>query len=263
MEGEGNFIWYELMTADPEAAGAFYEAVVGWTLRRSDNTTAGGEPYYLFNIPGFEMPAAGMMKLTPEMMSGGARPAWMGYVFVADVDAKAQAFADAGGSVHMPPTDVPQIGRFAVVADPHGAIIYIFQPNMPDGPMPDMPQPGSPGTVGWNELYAGDEKEATAFYTKLFGWKTSQGMDMGPMGTYQLFANEERDIGGIMTKMPEMPAPFWNFYFVVDALDAAIDEAKERGATVINGPMEVPGGAWAVSAMDPQGAVFSLTAAKR
>lgn len=263
MTGESNFIWYELMTNDTAAAADFYSAVVGWKTALIPHSTADGSDYTIFSIEEGAMGVGGMMALRSDMVASGARSAWMGYVYVDDVDAKAGEFQANGGKVHMPAIDIPRIGRFAVVADPHGALLYIFKPLPPEGEMPDMPQPGSPGTVGWNELYAGDGKEAFEFYSKMFGWTKSEGMDMGPMGTYQLFGCGGRDIGGIMTKMGHMPMPFWNFYFTVEALDPAIEAATARGATVVNGPMEVPGGAWVVSAVDPQGAFFSLTAAKR
>lgn len=263
MTGEGNFIWYELMTSDPDAAARFYSAVIGWNCNPVPQTSAAGAAYHIFSIPGFEMGIAGMMALTPDMVSGGGRPGWIGYVFVSDVDAKAAEFAENGGSVHMPPTDIPQIGRFAVVADPHGAVIYIFKPQMPEGPMPDMPEPGTPGTVGWNELYASDGVEAFTFYSKMFGWQKSKAMDMGSMGVYQLFSVGGPDVGAVMTKTAEMPAPFWNYYLAVEALDKAVETATSMGATLINGPMEVPGGNWVISAIDPQGAMFSLLAPKR
>jgi uncharacterized protein len=263
MAGEGNFIWHELMTTDTAAAAQFYSAVVGWTADKADNTTAGGMDYTLFKIPGFDMGSAGMMALTPEMRAGGARPAWMGYVYVDDVDAKSADVTARGGAVHMQPTDIPGIGRFSVVADPHGATFYLFKPIPPEGGLPEMPTPGSPGTFGWNELYAGDLGEAFDFYAGLFGWAKSMAVPMGEMGDYQLFAVEGRDIGGMMKKMDQMPAPFWNYYITVEAIDAAIERVKAQGGTIINGPHPVPGGAWVVQGMDPQGAAFALTAAKR
>jgi uncharacterized protein len=260
---QGQFIWHELMANDTAGAAAFYSAVVGWAPNRAANTTADGAAYTVFNIPGFEMGVGGMMALTPEMQANGARPMWMGYIGVDDVDAKAKELADNGGAVHMPPTDIPGIGRFSVVSDPHGAMFYLFKPNMPDGPLPEMPQPGTPGTVGWNELYAGNAEDAFDFYSRMFGWTRSQGVDMGPMGIYQLFALDGRDLGGMMTKPDSMPVPFWNYYFTVPRLDPAIDTLKAKGGSVINGPHQVPGGAWIVQATDPQGAMFSLTAGER
>jgi uncharacterized protein len=260
---EGQFIWYELMTTDTGAAARFYSDVIGWQAKQAENTTADGRPYTLFSIPGYEMGSAGMMALTPEMTAGGARPAWMGYVAVDDVDAKAEAFAREGGAVHMPPTDIPGIGRFAVVADPHGAVIYIFKPIMPEGPLPEMPKARQQGTVGWNELYAGDGQEAFEFHSKMFGWTKDQAMDMGPMGVYLLFAHDGQAIGGMMTKRPETPSPRWNYVFSVDALDAAAEKVTANGGTIVAGPMEVPGGDWVAQCLDPQGAAFGLVAPKR
>lgn len=263
MAGEGNFIWHELMTTDTASAAAFYSAVTGWKAEKAGNTTAGGMDYTLFKIPGFEMGTAGMMALTPEMRAGGARPAWIGYVFVDDVEAKTAEVTTRGGTVHMGPTDIPGIGRFSVVADPHGATFYLFKPIMPDGPMPDMPEPGSPGTFGWNELNAGNLDEAFDFYSGLFGWTKSMAVPMGEMGVYQLFANEGRDTGGMMRKLDHVPMPFWQFYITVDAIDAAVERVKAHGGTITNGPHPVPGDAWIAEGNDPQGAKFALTAAKR
>jgi predicted enzyme related to lactoylglutathione lyase len=263
MAGEQNFVWYELMTTDTAAAAEFYACVVGWHPEKAMNTTAGGDTYTVFNIPGAAMGTAGMMALTADMLAGGARPAWLGYIYTDDVDRKSAEVKARGGSVHVPPTDIPGIGHFSVVADPHGAIFYLFRPMMPEGPMPEMPKPGTPGTFGWNELYAGNLDEAFDFYSALFGWTRSMVVDMDALGPYQLFASGGRDIGGMMKKLDQMPMAFWNYYITVDAIDAAIERLKEKGGTVMNGPHPVPGGAWIVQAMDPQGAMFALTAAKR
>ena len=263
MSGEGIFLWHELMCNDPVAAGAFYEAVVGWKVSLAPNTTASGDEYRVFSIPGFEMGVAGMMAIRPDMAAGGVRPAWVGYILADDVDAKARDVVNRCGTVHMAPTDIPGIGRFAVVADPHGATFYIFKPKMPDGPMPEMPKPGSPGTFGWNELYAGDVEEAFSFYSALFGWSKSTAVDMDAMGVYQLFACGGRDIGGMMRKMDQMPMPFWNYYITVDAIDAAVERVKAHGGSIINGPHPVPGGSWIAQGIDPQGAMFALTSGTR
>ncbi|WP_094463186.1 VOC family protein [Pannonibacter phragmitetus] len=256
----GKFIWYELMTTDPKAAAAFYSDVVGWQV--SDSGMPGFD-YTLLTVPGQPMPSAGLMALPGELAGSGVPPHWIGYVGVADVDAKAAEFAASGGRIVRPAEDIPQVGRFAVVADPHGAVLSLFKPDMPDGPLPPEPAMGLPGTFGWNELYAGDGVEAFTFYSKMFGWEKDMAVDMGPMGTYQCFALNGRGIGGIMTKMPDMPQPFWNYYINVEALDAAIARVTKVGGKVIHGPQEVPGGAWIINALDPQGAMFSLVSMKR
>jgi predicted enzyme related to lactoylglutathione lyase len=158
--------------------------------------------------------------------------------------------------VHVPPTDIPNIGRFAMVADPQGAVFSLFKP-LSDMPPPPA-DPATPGTIGWHELMAANGEKAFAFYSDLFGWAKDEALDMGAMGRYQLFTAGGPPIGGMMTKPAEMPAPFWSYYFRVDAIGAALDRLKREGGQVINGPMEVPGGDWIVQGIDPQGAMFSL-----
>ena len=95
----------------------------------------------------------------------------------------------------------------------------------------------------------------------MFGWEKSTGHDMGPMGIYQLFAYDGADRGGIMTMPAQAPAPAWSYVFGVDSVAAASERLRAGGGTVINGPMQVPGGAWVVQARDPDGAAFSLLSA--
>ena len=116
-----SFVWYELMTTDRAAAEAFYRAVVGWEIQACD----GGMPYSIANAGG--RPAAGIMDLPEEARAAGMPPAWVGYVGVADVDAAADEVREAGGAVHREPADIPGIGRFAVVADPQGAVFAVIK----------------------------------------------------------------------------------------------------------------------------------------
>jgi predicted enzyme related to lactoylglutathione lyase len=146
-----------------------------------------------------------------------------------------------------------------MVADPQGAVFCLFKP---DGDMSrPAADPNTVGIVGWHELYAVDGEQAFAFYTDLFGWTKAEAMDMGAMGVYQLFAAGGAPIGGMMTKPPGVPVPLWNYYFQVDGIGAAMERLRVGGGTVINGPMEVPGGNWIVQGLDPQGATFSLLSA--
>jgi predicted enzyme related to lactoylglutathione lyase len=72
-------------------------------------------------------------------------------------------------------------------------------------------------------------------------------------------------VGGMMKRagMPEIPQPFWNYYFTVTALDATLEKVAKAGGKIAHQPAEVPGGAWIAQCFDPQGAFFSLVAAKR
>ena len=128
---------------------------------------------------------------------------------------------------------------------------------------PASAAPGAPGHVGWRELHAGDGPAAFDFYARLFGWTKDEAMDMGPMGVYQLFAAGGQAIGGMMTKTAETPAPYWLYYFNVEAVDAAIARVKAAGGQLLNGPMQVPGGSWIAQCMDPQGAMFAVVGAKQ
>jgi predicted enzyme related to lactoylglutathione lyase len=247
------FFWYELMTTDVAAAEAFYGSVVGW---RSE-PFVGGEGYVVLNAP--DTSVAGIMAISGD--AAGMPPMWLGYIYTDDVDAATAGVQQAGGSVHRPPTDIPGVGRFSVVADPQGAVFMLMAPST-DAPA-ERPDPMAVGHVGWRELYASDWKQAFDFYSGQFSWSKAEAMDMGPMGTYQLFESGPDQRGGMMTRPAEVPAPFWQFYFTVDALDAAVERVKAGGGKLLNEPMEVPGGSWVASCMDPQGAMFSLTAAKR
>jgi predicted enzyme related to lactoylglutathione lyase len=251
-----SFFWHELMTSDPKAAEKFYCGVVGWTAQDSG---AAGMQYTVFNAVG--QGVAGMMAITEDMAKHGVRPGWLGYIAVDDVDQMAAQIKKEGGAVHREPMDVPGIIRLAVVADPQGATFYIAKGLIPNPPPPLAM--GTPGTVGWNELMASDGNAAFAFYGKLFGWTKADAIDMGAMGTYQLFAAGGPPIGAMMTKPPQVPVPHWGFYFNVPAIDAGAARITAGGGKILNGPMEVPGGQWIVQAMDPQGAAFNLVAPKR
>lgn len=123
------------------------------------------------------------------------------------------------------------------------------------------------GHVSWHELYSGDFDRDLAFYTGQFGWAKGEAMDMGEMGSYQLVSQTgatdfQGMTGGIMPVIKEMPMPVWLFYFTVGDIDAAVGRVTAGGGTILNGPMEVPGGAWIIQATDPQGAMFALVGSK-
>jgi uncharacterized protein len=254
--GASSFVWYELMTSDPAGAEAFYRSVVGWSAQKVPQP---GFDYRMMSAA--TGPAAGIMDLPATLKAAGSPSAWLGYVGVADVDAAAQHVSRAGGTVHKAPDDIPGVGRFAVVADPQGAVFALFSPADPDD-QATAAGPG-PGQGGWNELYATDWRKAFEFYATCFGWTKADAIDMGPMGVYQLFAAGGNAIGGMMDKPGEMPAPAWQFYFNVPAIDAAVTRVNAAGGKVLMGPMDVPGGSWIIQCIDPQGAHFALVAPVR
>ena len=245
------FIWHDLMTPDVAAAKTFYGAVVGWTFSEEF------PDYIVLNVG--KAGVGGIMKTPPEMKS--MPPVWTGYIHTPDVDAACKQVAALGGKIMREAWDVPDVGRMAVIADPSGAGIMIMQPRSTE--QREMPKEGAVGTVGWNELHSGDFKTAWEFYSKLFGWTKGTAMDMGPMGTYQLFQIDGKDIGGMMNKAPNMPMATWAYYITVDGIDAAAGRINASGGKIMMGPHQVPGGQWIVMASDPQGGFFCLLSATK
>jgi len=241
----GAFVWYDLLSHDPDAALAFYREVVGWTAQAFDATSG----YTMFaNAQG---PLAGTTK--PE--GAGASAQWVGNVYVDDVDGSAALARELGGRVLQPPTDFPPVGRLAVVLDPQGAPMNLFKPFQPI-PLRD---PTQPGELTWSELMTTDHEAAFAFYSRLFGWKKLRDFDMGDMGQYLIYGDGTRELGGMFTNKrdPRMP-PLWFYYVTVADLDAALARAQHLGGKIMNGPMEVPGGARIAQLTDAQGIVFAL-----
>lgn len=252
----GEFCWVELLTSDVEAAQSFYGEVMGWTSAESG---LADRHYRIFSQDGHGV--AGLMLVPEEARAQGARPHWLSYISSENVDAGVEKVVASGGALWRAAETLPGVGRFAVVADPQGAAFALWT-DLSGQVHPEFP-PMSPGRVGWHELYADDVERAFAFYAEQFGWTKGHALDMGPMGAYQLFATGGPDVGGIMRRPEPAPRPFWNTYFTAPALDAAIVRIEQGGGKIVNGPHEVPGGAWVVQAFDPQGAFFSLVAEKR
>ena len=244
----GKFVWYELLTTDLKAAETFYRAVLGWDTK---DAGASEHDYTLCSAGGTLV--AGMMPTPEEALANGVPPCWSGYIAVDDVDAYAQRVVDAGGRVERAADDIPGIGRFAVVADPQGAVFILFRGAGEDAPPSETTQ--KPGVVGWRELHAQESKSALDFYMNLFGWTESRRLDMED---YRIFAIDGGDAGGVSSEAPD--GGYWLYYFVVEAIDAAAERVTEAGGQVIFGPMQVPGGGSIVSCRDPQGAYFALFA---
>src|SRR5215472_3424201 len=260
MSDHGRFIWYELITPDTAGAKRFYGDVIGWTAQDMPMPDGGAEPYSILSASGNGV--AGMMNLGEPMKAEGMPPNWTGYVCVDDCDAAAAKVKSLGGSVMREPLDIPGIGRFAIVADPSGAVIAIMTPVPPQGGQPPARDITALGQCGWHELYGAAPEDGFDFYAQMFGWTKTDAMPMGEMGTYQLFANQDGQIGGMMKKPPQAPMPSWTYYFRVPNVDKAAETVKADGGQVMNGPMDVPGGERVFQGVDPQGAVFAAVSRK-
>ena len=253
----GHFIWYELMTTDPDAAAKFYGEVVGWSAR---DFGAPGMDYRLLSSNGIDV--GGLLAISTDGAANGMRPIWVGYISVADVDATVAEAMAAGGKTYMPPTDFPGVGRIAMVTDPQGAAFYAMKPVDMGDLRSQSFDPYKHGHGGWHELHTSDWEAALAFYGAHFGWRKVDTLDMGPMGKYITFNTGAGDhIGGMMTDR-NFPKPMWLYYFFVDDIDAAHGRVKAAGGTMLHGPVEVPGGGWIINAKDPQGAMFALVGPK-
>ena len=248
----GRFVWHELMTTDTKSAAAFFTKVVGWKTQ----AWAQDPSYSMFAAA--SGPAAGLMMLPEDAKAMGAPPSWLTYIGVPGVDETARQAATLGATVLRQPSDIPNVGRFAVIRDPQGAVFAIFTPA--------QAAPDTPATVGnfsWHELSTTDWRSALTFYQRLFRWEETNSMDMGPeMGTYQMFGWKGKTLGGMFNKSKQMPGPpFWLPYIQVADSKKAAATVKKLGGRVINGPMQVPGGDWIAQGMDLQGAVFAVHSA--
>jgi predicted enzyme related to lactoylglutathione lyase len=257
----GRFVWYDLRTTDPDAAADFYTRVAGWGITPWKGSESGSEsePYMMWTAG--EKPVGGRARLPEEALAQGAPTHWLSYVTVPDTEAAVEKVVELGGSIIMGPTKMSGVGSFAILRDPQGAVFCPFTPE--DGAGGEVSD-ADIGHFSWHELYTTDHEAAFEFYSEIFGWKKTEAMDMGEMGTYQMFGPGFEDrfsYGGMMNKPAEMPTPpHWLYYIRVPDIHGAVDRVKENGGRVWNGPMEVPGGDMIAMCADPQGGAFALHA---
>lgn len=263
----GDFIWYELLTSDADAAVRFYGELTGWTAAEHP----AGMGYRLFSSAEGEV--AGLMALSDEMIAHGAAPGWLGYIGVDDVDKMAGSIADGGGAIHLPPADISGVGRFALAADPQGAAFYVMKGVSDEESRSFSYDRPRLGHCAWNELATTDPEAAGQFYGHRFGWVKDGEMDMGPLGAYEFLRHAGRApegspmglgmVGAVMPMTPQMPAPAWTFYFRVANIDAAASAISAGGGTITQDPIEIPGGDYSLTGLDPQGAAFGLVGARQ
>ncbi len=252
----GRFVWSELLTTDVEGAIKFYGETIGWETE----AWQGGEKDYTMWVSKAG-PIGGVMTLPQKAVEMGAPPHWLAHVSSPDVDATADQAKGLGASLLHGPEDVPDAGRFAVLADPQGAVFSIFTAVGEDPPKQES---DGLGEVSWHELATTDQEAAFGFYEALFGWEKTDAMDMGEMGIYQMYGLGGTTLGGMFTKSEQMPGPpAWLLYVSVADVHATAEKIKEKGGTILNGPMEVPGGGWIAQCLDPQGAAIAIHADKK
>jgi uncharacterized protein len=229
----GTFSWAELATSDAEAAKGFYTQHFGWEYE--DNPAGDeGQIYSMALRDGHHVAA---------LFTADQPPHWNCYVTVASADETVEAATSHGASVMAEPFDVMEVGRMAVIADPVGASLCLWEPRRHIG----ATLVNTSGSMTWNDLVTSDPETAVDFYGKLFGWTFEEWPDVQG---YRTINHGERGNGGIF---PMDRPSSWMPYFGHDDVDQLAGEVE----TVHNGPMKMFSGRIAVFG-DPQGAIFGV-----
>jgi predicted enzyme related to lactoylglutathione lyase len=245
----GTFCWTDLTTTDQDAAKAFYGELFGWEA--ADMPVGDGSVYSMMRRGGKDV--AAISAQPQQQRDAGVPPAWNSYVSVESVDAVAELAQKLGANVHAPPFDVLDVGRMAVVQDPQGAFLMLWQPRRHFG----AALVNAPGALSWNELASPDIEASSAFYGDLLGWETEP--FEGSEAPYKIIKNGDKTNGGIGGLNPPGTPPHWLVYFGADDASAALAKAEELGGTKLAGPIDLPMGQIGI-AQDPQGAVFAVYA---
>jgi predicted enzyme related to lactoylglutathione lyase len=245
---QGTFCWVDLATTDPEAAKAFYGDLFGWSAE--DVPTDMGEPYTMLSYQGRE--AAALYRLSPEQ---GSHPFWNSFVSVEDVDAMAARAEALGGGVLVPPMEVMEHGRMAVIQDPSGAALCLWQPRAYPGAAVD----NQVGARSWCELLTRDTVRAAQFFGELLGWTTRTSPDLME-GRYILFERAGKPVAGMLEIAPQWGPvpPSWVVYFGVGDCDGVVARTRELGGAVVVEPMAIEDVGRFAYLADPQGAQFAV-----
>ncbi|HEX4477622.1 MAG TPA: VOC family protein [Polyangiaceae bacterium] len=227
------FFEYYLRTIDVDGARAFYSAVLG--DRKLE-----------------------VFQLHEQALARGARPHWLGFIDVGDVDGATSAFVARGATSLGPKWVNPQGLEASVVRDPGGAVVALAKP---------APKPASDASAGdsslgveWHLLNTRDVEGAKKNYSEVLGWEFKAPLDLGTYGVFHPFAWQAGGAPvGSMSDIATRPGvhPHWLFHFRVGALDPAVDAVRARGGSVVESVV-IPGGDRIAICDDPQGAAFTL-----
>jgi len=238
----GTFCWVDLGTTDAAAAKTFYGRLFGW--EGEDIPVGESATYTMLRLRGLDV--AAVYGQREDERSAGIPPHWSSYVSVVDVDEVAARVEGLGGRLLAEPFDVFDSGRQAIVQDPTGAIVSLWQAGRHIGAR----LVNDPGCLTWNDLATPDPDAAAAFYGELLGWEIAE---QAP--EYATITNEGVLNGGIR-RDTDLP-PHWLPYFTTASVEATAAAAREVGGQVLAEAMEVPAGRIAV-VLDPQGAPFAV-----
>ncbi|WP_340560210.1 VOC family protein [Streptomyces sp. GSL17-111] len=255
----GSPSWLDLGAPDINTATAFYRSVFGWGTETMEGED-GEIGYAMFQEDGKYVGAVGKLE------EQGTRPAWMIYFGTDDIDVTTRAVERLGGTVRVPPMEVPGEGRMAQYTDPQGGQFAAWQPGTSGSSGLQMTD--DPNSLCWTELMTTDAAGARSFYGEVFGWRFDDMPLPGDAeGTYTCLTPagqpEERMHGGLM----ELPAdafaemggtPYWHPVFAVEDVDAAVARAQENGGTLRTGPDDAEGVGRMAVVVDGAGADFVL-----
>lgn len=239
--------WADLESSDVDVAKAFYSQLFGWEIQEAGPEYGG---YVTFLKDGAQV--AG---LNAPMGGGPASNAWLTYLQVDDAQAVAKAARAAGATVLVEPMVVGDQGTMAVLADPTGAVVGIWQ----SGAHAGFGAVDEAGTAVWHELNTHDYDAALAFYTEVFGWKPEVLSDTAEF-RYSTFGPADLPVGGVFDAsgvLPKEMPSHWQLYLGVEDVTEAVARAEELGGSVIRKPWDSQFGSFALVA-DPNGAVFVL-----
>ena len=248
----GTFCWTELSTTDPEGAKAFYGGLFGWEAEDLPAGEAG--TYTMLRLGGDDVCA--LYELEAERREMGVPSHWLSHVSVEDAGATAARAEELGGTTFGGAFDVMEAGRMAVIQDPHGAMLAVWEPGMHVGAR----RVNDVGCMGWNELQSREPEKAASFYADLFGWETEPQEHEGEV-SYVSIQNAGWQNGGIMpiSEAHGDAPPQWLTYFTVASCDDAIAKAQELGGGLLAGPIDLPQQAARIAVVqDPQGAAFCI-----
>jgi predicted enzyme related to lactoylglutathione lyase len=241
-------VWTELSTSDPAAAKDFYSKLFGWKVEVDPDPQFGG--YAVATSGGKDVAGIGPKQMEQQPT------AWTVYIGTPDAADTVKKMEAAGGKVVAPVMEIGDKGHMAVVQDPSGAYLGLWQAKTMMGS-----QSSGANSMGWAELSARGFEKAETFYKKVFGWgEKKSDMGEGQLGQYTEFQLHGDSIAGGMEMSPMVPAEvpsYWMVYFNVEDVDKAFKKVTEEGGKEMVAPQNMPGGRFAIVS-DPQGAAFGL-----
>lgn len=251
-EIRGRFLWQELMTTDADAACAFYSKITGWASETWEQDSS----YRILSTPN-NGPVGGVMQLPESEQDAGTY--WLPYIGTDDIESTVESAERLGASVVKEVSDVPNVGKYAILTDPQGAKFGLLQPSSPpEGSSAESVS--ETGKFSWHELGTSDADAAWSFYQELFGWQETGVHDMGEEGLYRMFGTNGTPMGGIYKCKDHSPS--WLGYVSVPSAQDVVETVRNENGQVVVGPMEVPSGDVIVQIQDPQGALFAVIEAR-